>query len=303
MNKNTILLVIMVIITIVPSYAQRLNSRNQKVVSKIEKYYPMRNDDGTKTLSLLTIILFDYDADFNLIGIDYNSPKSERNVWKRNGNNITRSSYYFSYEDKKEKPDRNCRFSYELDTNGLITKDIRDQIGIDGSIRRYIYSFSYDEDTYLNLIYERIFYAFPNKPFDEGSVRHKIYMDKDSFGNVFRASLDTYEYQTSEEHYNEIEWWKREYSDYKSDTNIDLSELCLYRYSSISNSYWEILTEWTGNHSKNLIKCTKSKRGDISHRYEYTFDDNNNVIQIDVYDDGYYNKNKFETSYKIYYLK
>ena len=267
------LILISVCLCVLFGNAQVLNSSGQKVVRKIDIY-------GTNDVKPYITINFNYSNLLKLEEIVFITSASGKIVWKKNGDNLTRTEY-----NDEGKLRKDLVYHYEF-TNGLITKCVIDNIGIEGNVLRYSYFYQYDNDRII-IADKRVYTRERYSSFEELSDRYREVFEWDSDGNVFTTEEKGWR---SGQMFNfPILKKQREYFyDYNNNTNIDLSLL----YNSISGlERIEMVTEWFGQHSLCLIEK------DSNIYLDYSFNEDGDILEMQEY--TYFKKLK--RLYKIYY--
>lgn len=288
---NRIIAILVLLLTVLPSFCQKRNNKGQKVVSRVEVYVPYRNN-----LHYLTIN-FDYDKQNNLIGIEHKSDL-RRIVWKKQNGIITRVQY-------NEDSSLNKKYSYKIETNkqGLITKCTEIWHGNNGDESEKVYCYAY-ENNFCVARCDRFFFHDKGRPIKENNVRHETRYAMDSNGDVFYSGYYTYFWQKEQRVEPRIDWKLIEYyTDIISDMNIDAS--LLYEYI-LSTDDFEMITEWHGEHSSHLQKSHAAGWYFIYHFDNRANDNQGNLTQMDVYSDllvDEHNVKQLYRTFKLYYLE
>lgn len=285
MIRNTIITTIFLLLTST-AFCQKRNAKGQKVVSKIEI---ISSNDSVPYV----FIDFTYDNSLRLIGITYYAPASERRIfWKKDSNTLTRKEVW--YYKSIYQP---ARYSYKFNAKGLISELVINNIGIDKSNLAFKHWFTYDSDGRLTMIFRREFYNDYGKQPRELSDRYKTFYKTDGEGNLNRMKASyNWRYEGKKDEDIDTTFFKRwDYPQYDNDvvddTNLNLAYM-LWNYCR--TDYFEMYTEWINCHSEHLLKKLS---GD---RYEYVYDSNKNIIQINKYQFFF---DTIMERYKIYYLK
>lgn len=268
------------------SNAQVKNKYGQDVVRKIEVYGDF---DITKPY---IFIEFNYSNSLSLEEIILNAPSSGKIFWKMKEDVLTRIEY-----DVNGKIRKDLVYKYNIN-DGLVTKCVIDNIGLEDNVLRFLYVYEYDDTNRLISEYKRDFFRESYENFVELSDRYCEVFEWDVDNRVFTSGQITWQWKIGQKFNGLIQYNNRKYYDeLLNQTNIDLP--MLYN-NTVSCDRFERVTEWCGKHSRRLIE----KDNAIYFDYIYDNESGGNdlgdtrgkITQMDVY-----NGKHLEKTYKIYY--
>lgn len=211
---------------------------------------------------------FGYDESGNLNYMCKDGCSGNKSVWQKSGNRLTRTEYT---KNTLYKPDQ---YSYTLDESGKITSFVRNTICLNKTILSSRYTIEYDKVGRLCRIFEENYkteYGGSEKDLNE---RYETLFEYREGSCVLRQFVR-----------NKYE--RTYYSDLYNNTNIDFYNLFKIK---TPEDFPETATEWMNNYSFNMFAT------DGHVRFDYEFDDNENVVRINV--DSRYDK----CYMKIYYV-
>lgn len=272
-----VLLIPLILLIPFSSFAQRVNSYGQKVISEI---LIIHEYEGEELRNNTKKYVYTYSDDLKLKGLKYyysgfdaregrivKDKLQEEFILK--DNTLTRKSHVYEYSDMK--------WEYDFDLYGNIAKITTYSYGSDGSVAKYEYNYTYEYSKEHNWWQmagsgwtewykpknSKCFYKQELAPYWEYCYIDGIRYDKDTY---FK---DGVKYFKDEVPQTNIEY-RREFFDFdiKNDTNIDL-----YRIVDRNDIFIGIeATEWNRSRNEYLGKSTW-------HTYEYIYD-NDNLIEI-----------------------
>lgn len=263
--------------------AQVKNVNGEKVVRKVDVYMVNKSKPYIS-------VDFNYNKSLHLEEIICVAPASGKIIWKKHGDKLTRIEYN---EEGKLRTD--LKYQYEL-TNGLVTKCVIDNIGIDGNVLRYYYVYQYSDNRIITTN-KRVYFREEYDNFEELSDRYREVFEWNVNNNVFTTQErgwrkgQTFNYPILYKN-------RTYYIELNNDTNMDLSLL----YHNICKfNKLEDATEWFGKHSHNLTERDNGRYFDYIYANEFaennSEEDLGNIIEIDVYNQY----NELENICKIYY--
>lgn len=261
--------------------AQVRNSRGEKVVRRIDVYMPK------DTLPYI-MIDFNYSNSLKLEEVVFFAPKTGKVIWKRNGDELTRTEYY---SDGKIR--ENLVYYYTI-TDDLITECIIENIETNGGVNRHCYSYFYSKNNRLITSDRRVFHNSV-----ELSDRYREIFGWNEIGDVFTTNENGKQWKIGQNYSVPIKYKNRKYyEELDNDTNIDLPLI----YENIGNfERFEMVTEWFGRHPVHLIEKNNNRYFDYIYDNEFggddLSDDRGNLIQMDVYNQY----NRLDKIHKIYY--
>lgn len=279
-----VLFLLFVFIVNCSCYSQKINSKGQKMVKKIER---LTEDEK----EVIGVIDFSYNNRNELCELNVRYKYSGKIMFKKSDNVMIR----FDYDTENEMSP--IRYVFTFDNNRHIKKQIVDQDRIDGGVLRYIYDYSYKSNSErLSQIFRRTYYSYDRRNFEtrEGDyiLRYFGYQNE----NVHVSYMMHCEKINGIWcHDFPINWNDRIYSEeFENDTNIDFFEL-YYNYGSGYNI--ENMTEWVGCKSKYLIEKSDFCNAEFYYAFDGSDCDNlGNIVKFIVKE---YNKHLY--TFKIYY--
>ena len=231
------------------SNAQRRNSNGEKLVSRVKMFSVNHEDDPYVCYD------FGYDDGGNLNYMYRKGCSGYTSIWRKEGNKLKRTEYS---TNTLYKP---LEFSYTLDESGKIVKFVIKETCLNKKVFSTRYTISYDRVGRVCRIYEENYkteYGDIERDLNERYETLFEYSDGNCSSRIFEG--------------NRIE--RTYYSDLYRDMNINIYDL--YR----NPNPWDFIemgTEWMNNYSFNMFDC------DGCYRFEYHFDDNGNIVRIDVH--------------------
>lgn len=241
------------------SFAQRVNERGLKCVSKIEM-------SGRQTSNQRYV--FEYFDDLKLKSMSVYYGDKLYHTFTMNNGVLTRKSYY--------SPDSDCEWVYDMDVYGNVARITMTCLGPDGSGFKTEHTYTYaqsERHPWRNVIedneieFARLSRAEPFTRNNNNDIRKFEYRD----GIIWEV---TYNYRHSDSDNNKSFGYaaKRFNFNVKNDTNIDFWQLWSTRTSNITIV---ALTEWLCLRPDYLMDF---EGGYINYYYEY--DNKGNLIRI-----------------------
>lgn len=284
MKKILLLLLLFISVSV---NAQRLNSRGEKMIKRIEMFY-----NG----EILTALDFSYDNACNLqrlyVKSDYHIA-----IYEKKDGQLHRAEKIRHTKDGKFE-NSGTFYSYILNSKGHIVKEIEDRHGIDGSILRFVYDYTYDMNygRPLNTLCQT-YYSEDKKKFEEADkdMQYTGWKDGNRYDSLLFGCKPMKDGRLG--HTSPIEWEERVYSEeFINDTNIDF---VLLEVNMGLWSHLEDITEWKNSKSQYLIEKDGKKK--FSYKFSGTDCDNlGNIIEVKA-------EKKYHTyggnTYKIYYVE
>ena len=151
--------------------AQVKNVNGEKVVRKVDIYMVNKSKPYIS-------VDFNYNKSLQLEEIICVAPASGKIIWKKHGDKLTRIEYN---EEGKLRTD--LKYQYEL-TNGLVTKCVVDNIGIEGNVLRYYYVYQYSDNRIITTN-KRVYFREEYDNFEELSDRYREVFEWNANNNVF----------------------------------------------------------------------------------------------------------------------
>lgn len=286
---------IMLMVMLMPFVAcgQKLNSRGEKMVDKVQVSF-VKFTNGQKIKS--DCYDFRYDDRNNIVGLDVkNDVTKEEHVISKSGNTLTRDFLY------KGKPkDEGIRYEYMLDDAGHVIQKVRYSGVHDHLTTKVVWNFMYRYDDYsgdvlLDSVACQSLYRDSQKgirdyvPVDDLSeepITTKVFRKDDGLHYLRRDFNDEgcWDSQTT---YNE---------GIGDDTNIDLNALigdtpyCMV--DDVTPQYEFIVSGWANAKSGNMLDI------DGSTKYVIIVDKKGNISRIEGKDR---NNGRLKVVYEIYY--
>lgn len=266
--------------------AQVKNCIGQKVVRKIEVY-------AAKSVKPYILVHFNYDNSLKLEEIVFTTPSKNKKIWRKENDALTHTEYYENGDLRTD-----LVYNYTI-INGIVSECSVDNIRVDNNVLRYSYSYHYNINKGLLCADRRVYFRENYQDFVELSDRYRELFGWDENNNIFTSGEKGWQWKEGQRFDYSVDYDNRTYyKELKNDTNIDFSSL----YSSIFNyDRFDMVTEWFGMHSSNLIETDNLRYFDYTYDNEYGGNDlseeRGNIVQIDMYNQD----KRLETTYKIYY--
>ena len=280
MKKILLLLLLFISVSV---NAQRLNSRGEKMIKRIEMFY-----NG----EVLTALDFSYDNACNLQRLYVQSDYHIAIYEKKDGQLHRTEKIRHTKDGKFENSD--TFYSYILNSEGYIVKEIEDRHRIDGSILRFVYDYTYDMNygrplnTLCKTYYSKDKKTFGHQDGDD-IMQYTGWKDGNRYDSYFTICRPMDDGRLG--HTFPIKWNSRVYSEeFINDTNIDFM---LLEDNMDLWSHLEDFTEWKNSKSQYLIEEDGKKK--FSYKFSGTDCDNlGNIIEV---------KTECGRIYKIYYVE
>ena len=315
MSKFKLFVSLLFAVSAVTSHAQRINSRGQKMVSRIEiENYQNKQGYVKQKLS----ILFDYDTGNNLKSITrtvvYNDEEKDitsygrnhtlKDVLSKNGRSLTRKTYF------DNRLNREAVFRYVMDEQGLITdKYETSEVEMGDSLMNHShFHYTMSDDGYKLSQIEEIQWLW-----DKGERKwYKLhdysyinfgYKNGDCYWAMMHSSdyvVNTKNHEGKRRFYGgDIDYKDEMFSSQNDDTNINLNlfvtmyhwEICLDEHQ------FELSTEWVAMKSKHLVAASGQDK--LYFNTHAKTDGNGNISELVV---RYLNRENPTKRIKIFYV-
>lgn len=274
MNRYRALYVALLLISCSIGYAQRLNSRGQKIVSsvRVEKFLYNGAIENT------TDVIYTYDSNCELTGITRIikvENESAKDVIHRQKDGGIKSTTYYN-----GRIDKNYKHEYEVNEYGLIKSKTTKYMMANDSVKKvtsYVYENSEDDGVVLKQIKRRQYV----KDGSRWSPAHTIdYINFDYWdGDCYWAKGYCTNFNVSGEfeyYAGDVKYKEGKYGKIKNDTNINpnlfMSMLC-WEICLDSHEY-ELSSEWCGMKSAYILDCEEGIR------IYPVVDNNGNLVEL-----------------------